>query len=262
MINMIFRLNENKILSEKDFNRNYKDFTHFCKYFNTVEDVMTWYKYNKIQWPLVEDKENLNNRSFSWPDDIIKTKIGNCWDHAIFFYYFCRRKNMPARIYRYAIFAEPVWYDNNHKYKRMDCFGHIVCICKLTTGYYICNYLGSVKDSNLFGPYESFEACAKHYSNYYDYLVKVSFLNMINEYIEYKSFTKVFYAYVDNKDLKLYDEYYNNHNITQFEFLKLEKSNLFKYDNYSIQRNIFDDLQTKFKYYLRLFGKKIFEWGS
>ena len=126
VIYMIFRLNE-EILTEKDFKRNYKNFDEFCDHFDDVEDVMTWYKYNNVQWPEDEDEEDPNNRPFSWPDDIVRTKIGLCWDHAVFFYYFCRRKNIPARMYRYAIYGEPIWYNNNRIWGGMDCFGHEVC---------------------------------------------------------------------------------------------------------------------------------------
>lgn len=261
MINMIFKLNENKILTEKDFKKKYENFDEFCDHFDRIEDVMTWYKYNNVRWPTDEDKEDANNRPFSWPDDILKTKIGNCWDHAIFFYSFCKRKNIPAKMYRFAIWGKLIDY-KSHKYGEMECFGHIVCICKLNTGYYVCDYFGSVKDSTLFGPYESFENCAKHYSNMYGHMFKTIYIKIFDGYEKYDSFTKTFYSVIDNKDVQLYYKYYNNHNITQTDIFNLQKSAKFEYDNHSTQRNIIDDLQIKFKYYIRLFGKKIFEWGS
>lgn len=178
-----------------------------------------------------------------------------------FFIFFCKRKNIPAKMYRFAIWGKLIGY-KSHKYGEMECFGHIVCICKLSTSYYVCDYFGSVKDSTLFGPYESFENCAKHYSNKYGHMFKTIYIKIFDGYEKYDSFTKTFYSAIDNKDVQLYYKYYNNHNITQTDIFNLEKSAKFEYDNYSTQRNFIDDMQIKFKYYIRLFGKKIFEWGN
>ena len=238
-------LNEEKALTEEDFKRDYKNFDEFCKTFNRVEDAMYWYKYNDIQWPSDDNVDDPNNRAFSWPNDILKTKIGNCWDHSIFFYYFCKKHNIPARMYRYVIFAEP-YIDDIYW-----AMGHCVCFCKLESGYYVCNY-GIDPTSNLYGPFKSFEECEKSYAKWYSYTVSIM-IKKSNSDIKIKSCTKTFYAYVDNNDLKLYDKYYGNHNITQLEFDKLEKSTKFKYDNRSIKRNIFDELMNNITFRIKSF---------
>lgn len=241
-----------KILTQEDYEREYQNFDEFCTVFKTLENVMYWYKYNKVKWPDCKlGIDDPNDKYFAWPDDILKTKIGNCWDHAIFFYYFCKKQNIPARMYRFAVYLEPIF---DYEYW---CEGHVVCICKLVTGYYACDYF-TKPESNLYGPFKSFEDCAKSYSVWYKEMI-LKMLKTTQSEMVIKNHSDTYYSYVDNHDLKIYDKYYNKHDITQLEFDKLTTSTKFKYDYKSIKRDIFDIISNKAIYYIRSIISKIFK---
>ena len=76
------------------YTKQYRNLDEFCKEFNTVEELLKWYKSNNVQWPKTPKSGDGNDRPMAWPDDILKFKIGNCWDHAIFMHYFCKRNNI------------------------------------------------------------------------------------------------------------------------------------------------------------------------
>lgn len=250
--NNLLYINEEKVLTEEDYRKDYKSFDEFCKHFDSIENVMYWYKYNNIKWPKYEEDEDPNDSPFCWPDDIIKNKVGNCYDHALFFYYFCRRKNIDARIYRYAIYAEPLYINEYNKYW---CMGHMVCLCKLNSGIYVCNY-GENPHNNLYGPFSSYEDCSKSYSKYYNDMIMKCLKNM-GHYMKIKEFSKVYYGYLDNYGIRLHDKFYGNHEISQNYMFNKNKSVLFNYDRKSINKNIIDNVLGKLRYNIRLFFNKI-----
>jgi hypothetical protein len=73
------------------YKKKYKDFDEFCKHMESPVDVKNWYKVNSVHWPR---NENGSEGPFHWPDEIIKTSCGNCFDHAVFMYFFCKKKGI------------------------------------------------------------------------------------------------------------------------------------------------------------------------
>jgi hypothetical protein len=150
----------------KNYKKKYRSLDQFCKDFDTPEEAMAYYKFNNVKWP----EGKTNDRPFSWPDDILKTFEGNGWDHAIFCYYFCKKKNIPANIYRIAVFAEPAT-DNDGL--RWWCMGHIVNVCKSDTGWYVCDY-GEGPNMGLFGPFKSEKEAKESYKKMFLFRIKVN----------------------------------------------------------------------------------------
>lgn len=136
--------------------------------------------------------------------------------------------------------------------------GHMVCLCKLESGYYVCNY-GTKAESNLYGPFRSFDECSKNYASWYRNHVITIVKNDKYDSQNIKDFTDTYYAYTDNQDLKLYDKYYNNHNISQLEFDKMLTSTKLKYDYKSIQRNIIDEIANTVLYHAKSLWTKFFD---
>ena len=73
--------------------KKFKSFKELCKTIHNHYELMEWYKFNNIKWPNDKGKDP-NDKPFEWPDYIIKSKVGLCWDHAIFSYYWCKNHNI------------------------------------------------------------------------------------------------------------------------------------------------------------------------
>ena len=220
----------------KNYKKRYKNLDDFCKDFDTTEEAMAYYKFHNVKWP----EGKTNDRPFSWPDDILKTFEGNCWDHAIFFYYFCKKKNIPANIYRIAVFAEPAT-DNDGL--RWWCMGHIVNVCKSDTGWYVCDY-GEGPDTGLFGPFRSEKETMETY--------KKIFLSRIKMNIKQKYSTGFFshvtdaYYCTSAEQYKVYDKYYGRHDIYQSDEIFLNTLKL-PYDNKVTKYTFIDSMKNTIK---------------
>lgn len=244
----------NESVSDPRLNKKYNSFMEFCRDFNTPEEVMSYYKYHHVTWP--EGKSN--DRSFSWPDDILRTFEGNCWDHAIFFYYFCKNKGIPARLYRIAIFAEPAEGNDGN---RWWCMGHMVTACKCSTGWCICNY-GRTPNMGMYGPFKTEREAMESYTKEYQWMIKTH-INKNYQSGYFANITKPYYC-TDEKQYALYRKYWNRHDIQQNDVFA-EKILRLPYDGKVSKYTLMGALKNKLKKHLgSLYDKigSIFESSS
>ena len=160
---VIIRVNENTdLLNEAvdpKYTRKYKNFDEFCKYIKNLDELLHWIKYNKIKWPSMKDREhNYRLNKIAWPDIIINEKIGDCLDQAVLMYYFCKKKNIPARLGRSAGFL--LWKGRD-KYRVAN---HIMCFAETDYGVVYLSYdnfddVYEVRYFNgtLTGPFKSYD---------------------------------------------------------------------------------------------------------
>ena len=230
----------------KNYKKKYRNLDEFCKDFDTPEEAMAYYKFNNVKWP----EGKTNDRPFSWPDDILKTFEGNCWDHAIFFYYFCKKKNIPANIYRIAVFAEPAT-DNDGL--RWWCMGHIVNVCKSDTGWYVCDY-GEGPNMGLFGPFKSEKEAMESYKKMFLFRIKV---NIKQKYSTgfFSHVTDAYYC-TSKEQYKAYDKYYGRHDIHQDDEPFLNTLKL-PYDNKVTKYTFIDSMKNTIKKKFGLLYDKI-----
>lgn len=184
------------------FKRRYKDFDEFCDTMETPNDVHNWYVYNNIGWPTYKGTGSASEGSFHWPDEILKTKCGNCFDHAVFMYLFCYKKNIPATLMRVALHYRGA--GNNEWWP----LGHAITLFKTDSGWFIFNYMYPSEKSTVFGPYESKEKCANAYAKYFDTAVR-AMLDQARSYqkMEVGKIQYVIFTEAQLKDLrKLYEE--------------------------------------------------------
>ena len=188
----------------------YKDFNQFCKSFKTVEDVLRWYKANKIKWP--QGLKDGNDKTFMWPNYIINHKTGNCWDHGLFMHYFCMKHNIPHRLLYIQSFFETK--------DRKICIGHCIGLYQSEDGVKFFNYTGDYVNSNEFGPFKSFkeaiESYAKRYNaNAYNYVWNNPEVFNVDK--------KCFWVVQDENETSLtYDKYYDTYKVTQNEVFDKE----------------------------------------
>ena len=107
-------------MNEDKYRRQYKDFNEFCQYIETPDELGEWYIKNHVKWP----NEHGSDHPFRWPDDIIRNKIGNCYDHGLFMYFFCKRKKINCRIVYCGIWN--VYEEEGEQHN--DHMGHIVTV--------------------------------------------------------------------------------------------------------------------------------------
>lgn len=138
------------------YTKSYRNFKEFCKAMPTVQDVLNWYKINKIK-----SSEPNSTGPFIWPDEILEKKKAICYDTALFAYYYCRHKKIEATLVRVAVF----YYEGDE----LCCMGHIVCLFKQRkNNWHIFDYQCKIPEfSTLFGPYPSKEDCVREYKKLY-----------------------------------------------------------------------------------------------
>jgi len=186
------------------YTKKYNNLDEFCKEFHTVEELLKWYKTNKVQWPETPKSGDGNDKPMAWPDHIIKFKIGNCWDHAMFMHYFCERNNINHAVLHIQVFVE-----SEKEYWPM---GHAIGLYQTVNGWNFFNIRGDYLNSNELGPYKTIDEAIKKYIPTYSNMIYTMVSN--NSYL-YKILKQVFWTVEYPNDLKLYDKYYNNHKVTQ-----------------------------------------------
>ena len=205
------------------YTKNYKNLDQFCKAITSPSEVNDWYFVNKVRW--FTDKEGLkrtmkrNNPDHKdiivWPDELLQTKLGICYDHAIFMHYCCERFGIKNAI---LIIAATVEFPFK---KELTMLGHAVTIYELPgIGWYLFNYqtnLGSV-----LGPYNSIEDTVKAYKNWYT----VHLLRIPTNF-GHKKFSltpKIHNVYTQIHDSKeqfaVYDQFYNDKYCTQDDLFR------------------------------------------
>lgn len=186
--------------------KKYSNFDDFCKEFHSIDELYKWYKANKVQWPDIPASGDGNDRPMSWPDDIIRTKRGNCWDHAILMHYFCLRNNIPHTILHIQNFVE-----SKDEYW---CMGHAIGLYQIENGWNFFNIQGRSELSNELGPYKSIDEAVKKYIVIYSNMIYN--IQGFNSNI-YNIGKKSFWSIANDEEYRVYDKYYNNHKLTQNE---------------------------------------------
>lgn len=210
--------------------KRFKSFKELCKVINNHYDLMEWYKYNKIKWP--DDKgKDPNDKIFEWPDYIIKSKVGLCWDHAIFSYYWCKNHNIKP----YMVIIQSI-YEMETEYW---CLGHVVNFYEINGEFYMFDYRSNRNESRVLGPFKAsnidilLEKFAAVFKVSTDTEMKDAYM------VPYNSNTFYLYATPGNKLDEIYDKFYNDRNIIQNEFIdkyivpRMKR----KYSNYPDFRN-------------------------
>ena len=210
--------------SYNDITKTYANFKDFCKHINTPAEVLDWYKHRNVEWPTDVDP---NMGPFSYPDDIIKKGIGNCWDHALFMYAFCKVKGIPAAVLGIAC------YYVNRRVNEWWRYGHKICAFKDKNGWYLFNYFPN-QFGNLFGPYKTKEDAAKAYSKYYYnlFMMNIHKGNPLNV----REYTKAYYKY-SNVEEDYILKHMNDHSFSQ----------MYVYDKFAASSKLskYDDLCNK-----------------
>lgn len=191
--------------------KKFNSFKELCKTITNYYELMEWYKFNNIKWP--DDKgKDPNDKIFEWPDYIIKSKIGLCWDHAIFFYYWCKEQNIKP----YMVLVQSI-YELETEYW---CLGHAITFFEINGEFYIFDYTSKKKESQIKGPYkakdidELLEKFSIFYKQKTDTITKQEY-----PLIPYDSDVYYIYTYPGDSLDKIYDRYYNDRSITQNEFM-------------------------------------------
>ena len=177
-----------------------KTFDEFCKKIDTVPMMLKWFMDNKITW----HSEN-NKVSVQWPDDIIETKKGICFDHAIFMHYFCNRKKIPNKIMLMS------WVPDSG-----FITGHAMLIFEYKEQYYcpvyLCPGLGWMA-----GPYRSWEEARENLHQIHLGAISYSL----------GSPTTPYSVLLNEDDEKVLDKYYGRHDITSEKIIMEFRSSQF-----------------------------------
>lgn len=206
------------------YTKPYKNLDQFCKAITSPSEVNDWYFVNKVRW--YTDKEGLkrnrklnnpnhNDDCIVWPDELLQTKIGICYDHAIFMHYCCERFDIKNAI---LIIVATVEFPFK---KNLMMLGHAVTIYELPEiGWFLFNYqtnLGSV-----LGPYKSLDDVVKSYKSWY-----ANLLIKLPTNFGHKKFSltpKIHSIHTQIHDTKeqfaVYDQFYNDKYCTQNDLIR------------------------------------------
>ena len=207
------------------YTKTYKNLDQFCKAITSPSEVNDWYFVNKVRWYTdkegskrdvkLNDPEHRGGCLIVWPDELLQTKIGICYDHAIFMHYCCERFGIKNAILLIVATVEFPFK------KDLMLLGHAVTIYELPgIGWYLFNYqtnLGSV-----LGPYKSLDDTVKAYKDWY-----TSQLIRIPTNFGHKKFSltpKIHSVHTQVHDTKeqfaVYDQFYNDKYCTQQDLMR------------------------------------------
>ena len=179
------------------YTQQYKDFDEFCEHIQTPEEVATWYSRNHVNWP---PGETGSDHPFRWPDSIVKHKIGNCYDHALFMHYFCDRKGIPNKqVHSYVILVRR---DEKTGKVDFDYCGHIVTLFEKDGRWYEFDPQPYRQKSGtvIEGPFDSID----------EYLEDVSEgLELWGRQMNVGYETKSGYYVYSEDEQKVWDKFYN-----------------------------------------------------
>ena len=154
-----------EVTKYENYKKKYNNFDEFCKSMDSPYEVDSWYRINNITW----SKEPGSTGPFKWPEDILKHKQGICFDHAVFMYYYCKKKKINASILRFACYGEG---KDGYKY---TCCGHVLCFFEMNDGWYIFDYKNPLVpklNGSMLGPMKSMNALINEYKKRYQWMVK------------------------------------------------------------------------------------------
>ena len=217
-------IQEDKDITYKDLSHKFKDFDDLCNRFDRPEDVFEWMKVINIKWP--NSSRNTTSPKVIWPDKLIKTTYGICFDQSLFIHYFCERKGIENRILMLSIsFATSILSIP------VIGMGHAMPMFKSEEGWYVINYqtmTSPVFPSNLIGPYKTEEEAVKFAGERFRKAITTSKnitilktkLAKIFPELALSSIKEAFcqYAAQDPLEYKYYNNYYNK-SYTQEEII-------------------------------------------
>lgn len=215
--------------ADSKYTKNYRDFNEFCTNIHTPYEVLNWYRVNFVKWNSPDKDGHLNRKPFTWPDDMIKTKTGNCGDHAIFMHYFCERHHIPNYIIRLT--RNWLTRDSNEYHIGQ----HFTCVFKDDAGWFGFDYSGGPMradrarfysiHSALSGPYPSAEAYAEESARVMDYTMsRMGLANL-------RRVEKCEYHFLTKENLELLDRLYGRHDVMQIDYyMMIRKDIQSKYD--------------------------------
>ena len=198
------------------YTKKYKDLKEFCKYMETPQDACNWYQLNRVHWPT---DEKGSEDPFHWPDEIIKTKCGCCFDHAIFMHYFCKSKGIESTLLRIVAWTKSHQYEGNDPgVSYWFTHGHMVCIYHVESGWFAFNYVEpnekSLIQTNLYGPFETQKKLVESYSNMYYETTKI----IMGMRFNYKGDMPHWHYVYTKSDLSKLDAIYGNKSIGRDEW--------------------------------------------
>ena len=225
--------------------KQYKTLDDFCKVFKTFDEVTLWFQANHVKWPDYKESNKYGPLKWTgevhWPEDLLRDKIGNCFDQALFVYYFCKKHNIPARMYRFSLFYDKEGITRS----QLQCTSHFVTMVQRKPGIFIFSYQG--RDNDTSGPYPSYEKAVERYEKWFcDIFQMTIFTN--RDYYQYlriepdkkKSRIKVKIGYFTEDDMKFFDMTYGDKHLTQNEYVKKSKGCVFPEDGKVIEHTLFE----------------------
>ena len=206
------------------YTKPYKNLDQFCKAITSPSEVNDWYFVNKVRW--AREKEAIkkykerhgdgNNDCFIvWPDELLQTKVGICYDHAIFMHYCCERYKIKNAILCIVAMVQFPFK------KELMMLGHAVTIYELPgIGWYLFNY--QTNFGSVLGPYNSLEKTVQEYKSWY-----TKFLLRIPTNFGHKSFNltpSIHSVHVQVQDkqeqFSVYDQMYNDKYCSQSDLIR------------------------------------------
>lgn len=206
------------------YTKPYKNLDQFCKAITSPSEVNDWYFVNKVRW--TREKEAIkkykerhgdgNNDCFIvWPDELLQTKVGICYDHAIFMHYCCERYKIKNAILCIVAMVQFPFK------KELMMLGHAVTIYELPgIGWYLFNY--QTNFGSVLGPYNSLEKTVQEYKSWY-----TKFLLRIPTNFGHKSFNltpSIHSVHVQVQDKQeqfaVYDQMYNDKYCSQSDLIR------------------------------------------
>ena len=119
-------------------------------------------------------------------------------------HYYCERNNIPHGALFIQNFVE-------HE-KGYWCIGHVIGLYQSDNGWNFFNIYGREEMSSEIGPYKSAEEAVKKYVKLYGTMAYN--MERFNSNL-YNVGKKTFWFYMNSNELKVYDKYYNKHDLTQ-----------------------------------------------
>ena len=265
--------NENEIKPIKEeyslnvYTKKYKTMDEFCKTFKTFDDVVIWFQTNHIKWPEYKESNKYGPLKWTgevhWPEDLLRDKIGNCFDQALFVYYFCKKHNIPARMYRFSLFYDKEGSTSS----QLQCNSHFVTMVKRKPGIFIFSYQG--RDNDTSGPYPTYEKAAERYENWFwetfqtiVYATRNYYPFLRIETDKKKSRIQVKSGYFTEDDMKFFDMTYGDKHLTQNEYVNKSKGCVFPEDGKVVEHTLFTLFLNKVSSVIGIAGNKLSDFIS
>ena len=206
------------------YTKPYKNLDEFCKAITSPSEVNDWYFVNKVRWTNAKESakrykerhgEDNDDCFIVWPDELLQTKVGICYDHAIFMHYCCERFGIKNAILCIVAMVQFPFK------KELVMLGHAVTIYELPKiGWYLFNYqtnLGSV-----LGPYETLEKTVQEYKSWYtNFIIKIP-MNFGHKTFNLKPSIHSVHVQVQDKkeQFAVYDRMYNDKYCSQQDLIR------------------------------------------